>query len=104
VICVGMTPFSKPGTKDGDYPDWAAEAGRAALADAGVSYDLVEQAFAGYVYGDSTAGERALYELGVTGIPIINVNNNCSTGSSALYLARQAGRYGAGDCATAIGL
>ena len=103
VIGVGMTPFSKPGTKEGDYPDWAREAGQAALADAGISYEQVQQAFAGYVYGDSTAGERALYELGVTGIPIINVNNNCSTGSSALYLARQAVRGGGADCAMALG-
>ena len=103
VIGVGMTPFSKPGTKDGDYPDWAREAGRAALADAGIPYELIEQAFAGYVYGDSTAGQRALYEIGVTGIPVVNVNNNCSTGSSALYLARQAVRAGAADCAMAVG-
>jgi len=103
VIGVGMTPFSKPGTKEGDYPDWAREAGRAALADAGIEYDLIEQAFAGYVYGDSTAGQRALYEIGVTGIPVVNVNNNCSTGSSALYLARQAVLNGAVDCAMAVG-
>jgi len=103
VIGVGMTAFSKPGTKEGDYPDWAREAGQAALADAGISYEQIEQAYAGYVYGDSTAGERALYELGVTGIPIINVNNNCSTGSSALFLARQAVRGGGADCAMALG-
>jgi acetyl-CoA acyltransferase len=103
VVGVGMTAFSKPGTKDGDYPDWAREAGQAALADAGIAYDLVEQAYAGYVYGDSTAGERAIYELGVTGIPIVNVNNNCSTGSSALFLARQSVRAGIVDCALALG-
>jgi len=90
VIGVGMTKFEKPGTKEGDYPDWAQEAGSKALADAGVSYEQVEQAFVGYCYGDSTAGQRAIYGLGLTGIPVVNVNNNCSTGSSALYLARQA--------------
>ena len=103
VIGVGMTKFDKPGTKEGDYPQWAREAGGKALADAGIAYELVEQAFAGYVYGDSTAGERAVYELGVTGIPIVNVNNNCSTGSSALFLARQSVRAGLADCALAIG-
>jgi acetyl-CoA acyltransferase len=103
VVGVGMTSFSKPGTKEGDYPDWAREAGQAALADAGIAYDLVEQAYAGYVYGDSTAGQRAVYELGVTGIPIVNVNNNCSTGSSALFLARQSVRAGIVDCALALG-
>ena len=103
VIGVGMTKFDKPGTKDGDYPDWAKEAGDKALTDAGIAYDLVEQAFAGYCYGDSTAGQRAVYGLGLTGIPVVNVNNNCSTGSSALYLARQAVKGGLADCALAIG-
>jgi acetyl-CoA acetyltransferase len=81
----------------------AAEAVRLALADAGVSYDQVQQAYVGYVYGDSTAGQRALYEVGMTGIPIVNVNNNCSTGSTALFLARQAVSSGAADCVLALG-
>src|SRR6202022_4294160 len=103
VIGVGMTKFAKPGTKEGDYPDWAREAGENALADAGVPYDSIEQAYAGYVYGDSSYGQRAVYELGLTGIPVLNVNNNCSTGSSALLLARQAVKGGLVDCALAIG-
>src|ERR1700676_191679 len=103
VIGVGMTKFAKPGTKEGDYPDWAREAGELALADAGIDYELVEQAFVGYCYGDSTSGQRALYGLGLTGIPVVNVNNNCSTGSSALYLARQAIKGGLVDCALAVG-
>jgi len=103
VIGVGMTKFAKPGTKEGDYPDWAREAGERALADAGIGYELIEQAFAGYCYGDSTCGQRALYGLGLTGIPVVNVNNNCSTGSSALYLARQAVKGGLAECALALG-
>jgi acetyl-CoA acyltransferase len=103
VIGVGMTPFCKPGTKPGDYPDWASEAGARALADAGIAYADVEQAFAGYCYGDSAYGERALYALGLTGVPIVNVNNNCATGSSALYLARQAVKGGLVGCALAVG-
>ncbi|MBS1886922.1 MAG: lipid-transfer protein [Actinobacteria bacterium] len=103
VIGVGMTRFEKPGTKKGDYPDWAVEAGEKALADAGIPYEDVDQAFAGYCYGDSTYGQRALYGLGVTGIPVVNVNNNCATGSSALFLARQAVKGGLADCALAVG-
>ena len=103
MIGVGMTKFDKPGTKEGDYPDWAKEAGEKALADAGIPYDTVEQAYAGYCYGDSTCGQRAVYGLGLTGIPVLNVNNNCSTGSSALFLARQAVKGGIADCALAIG-
>ncbi|MEZ5074908.1 MAG: lipid-transfer protein [Solirubrobacterales bacterium] len=103
VIGVGMTKFDKPGSKEGDYPDWAKEAGEKALADAGIPYEDVEEAFAGYCYGDSTYGQRAIYQLGLTGIPVVNVNNNCSTGSSALYLARRAVKGGLVDCAMAIG-
>jgi len=103
VIGVGMTKFDKPGTKEGDYPDWAKQAGEIALTDAGVAYGDVEQAYVGYCYGDSTAGQRAVYGLGLTGIPVVNVNNNCSTGSSALYLARQAVKGGLADCALALG-
>jgi acetyl-CoA acetyltransferase len=103
VIGVGMTKFEKPGSKEWDYPDMAREAGTNALQDAGITYDQVEQAAVGYVYGDSCAGERALYELGTTGIPIYNVNNNCSTGSTALFLGASLIRGGAADCTLALG-
>jgi acetyl-CoA acetyltransferase len=99
---VGMIPFAKPG-KHAPYNEMGAQAARLALADAGLGYELVQQAYVGYVYGDSTAGQRALYEVGMSGIPIVNVNNNCSTGSSALFLARQAVQSGAVDCALALG-
>jgi sterol carrier protein 2 len=103
VIGVGMTRFEKPGARDWDYPDMVRESATAALEDARIPYDRVEQAFAGYVYGDSTCGQRAIYELGLTGIPIYNVNNNCSTGSSALMLAKQLIEGGVLDCALAVG-
>jgi acetyl-CoA acyltransferase len=103
VVGVGMTKFDKPGKKEGDYPDWAKEAGEKALADAGITYDAVQQAYAAFNYGDSTSGQRGLYGLGLTGIPIVNVNNNCSSGSTALFLARQAVLGGTVDCALALG-
>jgi len=102
VAGVGMIAFTKPGANE-PYPQMAAKAANAALADAGIAYEKVQQAYVGYVYGDSTAGQRALYEVGMTGIPVVNVNNNCSTGSSALYLARQAVASGAADCVLALG-
>ncbi len=103
VVGVGMTKFEKPGSKDWDYPDMAQEAGTRALEDAGIGYDLIEQACVGYCYGDSTAGERAVYTLGLTGIPIYNVNNNCSTGSTALFMAKQFVEGGLAECALALG-
>lgn len=102
VAGVGMIPFTKPGHSE-DWDVMAEKAIRLALNDAGMGYDEVQQAFAGYVYADSTAGQSALYRVGCTGIPIVNVNNNCSTGSTALYLARQAVESGVADCVLAFG-
>src|SRR6478736_1631984 len=103
VIGVGMTKFEKPGGRDWDYPDMAKEAGTNALTDAGIAYDEIEQVAVGYCYGDSTAGQRALYEIGVSGVPVVNVNNNCATGSSALYLAKRFIEGGLADCTLALG-
>src|SRR5246500_5497311 len=104
VVGVGMTKFEKPGRREGwDYPDMARESGTKALEDAGIDYAAVEQGYVGYVYGESTSGQRALYQLGLTGIPVVNVNNNCSTGASALFLARQAVKGEIADCALALG-
>ena len=102
VAGVGMIPFKKPGDSR-PYHEMGAQAALEALADAGIAYAEVQQAYAGYVYGDSTSGQRALYDVGMSGIPVVNVNNNCSTGSTALFLARQAVASGAVDCAIAIG-
>ena len=102
VIGVGMTKFAKPGASE-EYNEMASKAAKAALADAGIPYAEVEQAYAGYVYGDSTCGQRAVYEVGLTGIPVFNVNNNCSTGSTALFLARQAIEGGLAECVLALG-
>ena len=102
VAGVGMIPFTKPGA-NAPYPAMGAKAASLALADAGIAYERVQQAYVGYDNGDSTAGPRALYEVGMSGVPIVNVNNNCSTGSTALFLARQAVASGAVDCALALG-
>ena len=103
VVGVGMTKFEKPGAREWDYQDMAREAGTKALEDAAVPYDAVEQAAVGYCYGESTSGERAIYELGLSGIPVYNVNNNCSTGSTALFMAKQFIEGGLADCTMALG-
>ncbi|MFJ9905182.1 lipid-transfer protein [Streptomyces sp. NPDC101152] len=103
VAGVGMTKFEKPETRDWQYWDMAREAGLAALADAGVAYGEVQQVPVGYCFQPSTAGQRAAYELGLTGVPVYNVNNNCATGSTALMLARQLVEGGSADCVLALG-
>jgi len=102
VAGVDMIKFCKPGEQE-PYRVMAAKAIRGALKDAGVDYDQVQQAYGSYIYGDSTCAQRAVYDVGMTGIPVINVNNNCSSGSTALFLARQAVQSGAIDCALAFG-
>lgn len=99
---VGMIPFKKPGQSD-SYDVMGANAARAALADAGIDYNQVQQAYASYVYGDSCAGQAALYHVGITGIPVVNVNNNCASGSTAFALAAQAVKSGVVECAIAVG-
>ena len=102
VAGVGMIPFKKPGASD-SYDVMGEKAARLALDDANLQYSLIQQAYVGYVYADSTAGQAALYGLGLSGIPIFNLNNYCATGSSALFLARQAVKSGEVDCALALG-
>ena len=102
VAGVGMVGFGKPGASD-NYDVMGEQAIREALSDSGLSFADIEQGYAGYVYGDSTCGQKVIYKVGMTGIPVFNVNNNCSTGSSALYMARQAVESGLVDCAWAVG-
>ncbi|KAI0809210.1 thiolase-like protein [Irpex lacteus] len=102
IIGIGCTAFIKPRGKRATE-DMGLEAATKALLDAGITYDCIEAAYVGYCYGDSTSGQRALYNLGLTGIPITNVNNNCSTGSTALYGANQLVKGGLVECALALG-
>jgi len=102
VAGVGMIAFSKPGRSE-PYDIMGAKAAAAALEDAGIAFSEVQQAYVGYVYADSSAGQAALYHVGLSGIPIVNVNNNCATGSTALFLARQSVESGSVDVAIALG-
>lgn len=102
VAGVGMVPFAKPGRSDA-YDVMGATAIADALADAGLDYAAIGQVYAGYVYADSCAGQKTAYRAGMTGVPVFNVNNNCVTGSSALFLARQAIEHGVADCVLAVG-
>jgi acetyl-CoA acetyltransferase len=104
VIGVGMTDFVKPSSRPAwDYPDMVREAGSEALQDAGLDYEQIEHVAAGYCFGDTTAGQRAVYELGHTGVPVVNVNNACASGSTALMMARNTVAAGMADCALAVG-
>ncbi|KAH7146453.1 thiolase-like protein [Dactylonectria macrodidyma] len=102
ILGVGMTKFIKPRGKV-DYTELGFEAGVKALLDAQISYDDVEQGVACYCYGDSTCGQRVFYQFGMTQIPIYNVNNNCSTGSTGLAMGRSFVAHGVADCVMVVG-
>jgi acetyl-CoA acetyltransferase len=103
VIGVGMTPFERIGTHDWSYPEMVGQALDEALADAGIGYHEIDRAAVGHVFQPSAAGQRALYEAGITGIPIVNVTNNCATGATALQLAREWVESGLARIAVAVG-
>ena len=102
VVGAGILPFTKPGSS-ASLHDMGSAAVRLALADSRLDYADVQQACVGHVYGDSTSGQAALYGVGLTGLPVVNVNNNCASGASALYLGAQAIRAGA-DCILVLGM
>ncbi|OCK86790.1 non-specific lipid-transfer protein [Cenococcum geophilum 1.58] len=102
VLGVGMTKFIKPRGKV-DYTELGFESGVKAMLDAHINYDDVDQGVACFCYGDSTSGQRVFYQFGMTGIPIYNVNNNCSTGSTGLYMGRNMIAHGAVDCVLVVG-
>jgi sterol carrier protein 2 len=102
VLGVGMTKFIKPRGKV-DYTELGFEAGVKAMLDAQINYDDIDMGVACYCYGDSTCGQRVFYQFGQTSIPIWNVNNNCSTGSTGLFLGRNMIAGGQADAVLVVG-
>ena len=100
---VGMTALGK--RLDQSVKSLTAEAVRTALADAGADTAHIQAAwFANtrqpMLEGQNTVrGQIALRPLGLTSIPVINVENACASGSTALWLAMQWLRAGGGDIA-----
>lgn len=104
VVGVGMSKFLKPGSHQLSYVDLGNQAVSRALFDSNIDFKDIQAGYVGYVYLPSCAGQKVLYKSGLNGIPIVNVNNNCSTGSSAFNLAYKAIQSGQIDCAIALGM
>ncbi len=84
VIGVGMTRFGK--FPDRSVEDLGREACWNAIQDAGINPREIQAAFCGHIYQGSVAGQRVLVELGLTGIPIYNIENACASSSSGMEL------------------
>jgi benzoylsuccinyl-CoA thiolase BbsB subunit len=102
VIGAGMIPFGK--YPDRSLADLGWPAVKAAVADSGVAPGKIEAAYCGTALGGMMAGQRVLGRIGLTGIPIINVENACSSSSSALRQAVMAIRSGEYDIVLVIGV
>lgn len=107
VVGVGMTPFGR--MLDKDIKTMTKEAVNAALADAGLATTALEAAyFANASQGHMekqhmVRGQIALRSMGIGQIPVVNVENACASGSSALNLAVNFLKAGDGDIALAVG-
>jgi acetyl-CoA acetyltransferase len=100
---IGLTRFCKY-EANRDYWDYGSEAIVGALKDADMELRDLQAAFCGTAYGDTGAGHRAIGEIGMSGIPIVNVENACSSGSSAFRLAYQAIATEQYDTVLAVGI
>lgn len=102
IIGAGMTPFGK--FLDRQIDDLGATAIQAAIADSGVPAGDIEAAWCGNVFGGPVPGQRIAARVGISGIPVTNVENYCSSGSTALreaWIAIGAGIY---DVAVVVGV
>jgi acetyl-CoA acetyltransferase len=101
ILGVGLHPFGRFGDKD------VIEIGRQcvvnALADAGIKWNQVEAAYCGNVFAGPMAGNKVLARVGLTGIPIMNVENACASGGSALRAAYESIAGGMRDVTLAFG-
>lgn len=102
VAGVGMTKFTKPSQNE-PYRVMGADAIKLAIKDAGIEAEQIEEAFGAYIYGETCSAQHALYDVCQQGIPVVNVNNACASGSTALYLARRTVMSGMADCVLAFG-
>jgi acetyl-CoA acetyltransferase len=99
---VGMHPF---GRFDGKSAiDMGCDALREALADAAVAWPSVQALYCAHMYAGTGAGHKIAARLGATGIPIVNVENACSSGTAAVVMARNALQSGELDTVAVVGI
>ena len=102
IIGAGMVPFGR--YPDATHADIAVPAILAAMEDANIPREAIETVYCGSSFGGMLTGQRVLRELGMTGPPVVNVENACSSGSTAIrdaYLGIRAGEF---DVALVFGI
>jgi benzoylsuccinyl-CoA thiolase BbsB subunit len=102
VVSAAMLPMGKH--LSSGYAGLAAPPARQALLDSGLGRDDVDAVFCGHSFGGMLAGQRIAKELGLGGIPIVNTDNACSGGATALHLAKKSVASGEHDVVLVIGV
>lgn len=102
VLGVSMTQFGKFPDRRGI--DMGTEAVLAAIRDASIPLGSIQIAYCGHTRMGTVAGQRVLAELGLTGIEIVNVDNACASGSTALRGVALSIAHGMADVGLAFGL
>jgi acetyl-CoA acetyltransferase len=102
VAGIGLHPFGR--FEERTTTDMGTAAVRAALADAGVGRGGFQAAFCGTAYGGVASGHKVLGRLGMTGMPIVDVEAGCASGGAALMLAAAAIRAGQYDTVLVFGV
>ncbi|MBI4790198.1 MAG: thiolase family protein [Chloroflexi bacterium] len=102
VLGTGLAKFGK--REDLWLEELGREAAEHALADCGLTRTAIDLALCGHAFGGRVVGQRVLAQLGLTGIPTINVENACTTGATAFHLAYQAVAHGEAELVLVIGL
>lgn len=106
VLGIGIIPFGKHLEKS--LVDMAAQAAYLAIKDAGIRPEQIEAGFfanalASRLFGDGTIGQNVFWEVGINKIPVVNVENACTSGSTAFYLAYNAIAAGQVEMALVVG-
>lgn len=99
---VGLHPFGRFGEKS--VVDIGVAAVRAALRDSGVDRRRIQAAYCGTVYTGVAAGHKVLTALGLTGMPIVNLEAGCASGGAALIAGVEAIRSGRCDAVLVFGM
>jgi acetyl-CoA acetyltransferase/uncharacterized OB-fold protein len=99
---VGLHPFGRFGDKT--VTEIGAEAVRQALRDAGVDRRHIQAAYCGAAYAGVAAGHKVLTSLGLTGMPIVNLEAGCASGGAALIFGIEAIRSGRYDTVLVFGM
>ena len=102
IVGAAMIPMGK--YRESSYAGLAVPAVLNALASAGIETSAVDAVVCGHAFGGMLTGQRIVKEIGIGSVPVLNVDNACSGGATALHLAWKDIQAGCHDIMLVIGV